>query len=191
MRQALRSLVQQLLEFSSRKRWEVLADLITTHALTSFVEVGVWEGHTSIYITDHCSSLQKQWAIDPYDVSLYSAATQFKQQTTGLNQSLADATYAATAQKITIIRESSRDAVHHFADGSLDIVFIDANHEYASVKEDIKLWLPKIRKGGFLCGHDYSLQFFGVVQAVNELLGPDNIRLEEDAVWIYQKPQLF
>lgn len=57
-----------------------------------------------------------------------------------------------------------------FVKNDLGAVFIDAGHDYASVKDDIKAWLPKVRKGGFLAGHDHSDTFPGVVQAVNELL---------------------
>jgi hypothetical protein len=53
----------------------------------------------------------------------------------------------------------------------LGAVYIDANHEYASVVEDIALWRPKVRKGGILAGHDYSDAWPGVVQAVKEQLG--------------------
>lgn len=40
--------------------------------------------------------------------------------------------------------------------GQLDFVFIDADHSYEGVKRDIEIWLPKIKKGGLLGGHDYN-----------------------------------
>ena len=42
-----------------------------------------------------------------------------------------------------------------FEDNSLDFVYIDANHTYEGVKEDIKYWYPKVKPGGLLLGHDY------------------------------------
>jgi hypothetical protein len=42
-----------------------------------------------------------------------------------------------------------------FEDESLDFVYIDANHAYSFVKQDISLWWPKVKKGGWICGHDY------------------------------------
>jgi cephalosporin hydroxylase len=42
-----------------------------------------------------------------------------------------------------------------FENNSLDFVYIDANHAYNYVVQDIELWYPKVKKGGYLCGHDY------------------------------------
>ena len=85
-----------------------------------------------------------------------------------------------------MIRKSSSDAAKEFEQESVDLVFIDANHSYESVKNDIVLWLPKVKRG-VLSGHDYSIGFFGVIQAVNEKLGTDNIVVKSDATWFYYK----
>jgi hypothetical protein len=42
-----------------------------------------------------------------------------------------------------------------FADGSLDCVYLDANHAYLAVRDDLAAWYPKVRPGGLLSGHDY------------------------------------
>lgn len=58
-------------------------------------------------------------------------------------------------ERCFMIRSSSKNAVDLFDDESLDFVYIDANHKYDYVNEDINLWFPKVRKGGILSGHDY------------------------------------
>jgi hypothetical protein len=54
-----------------------------------------------------------------------------------------------------MIRCNSAKAISLFPDKSLDFVYIDANHAYDYVVEDIKLWYPKVKNGGYLLGHDY------------------------------------
>lgn len=50
----------------------------------------------------------------------------------------------------------SRDVAAQFADGSLDMVFIDAAHDTPSVLADIDAWRPKLKPGGLLSGDDWS-----------------------------------
>ena len=54
-----------------------------------------------------------------------------------------------------MLRSDSQDGSELFNDESLDFVYIDANHKYEYVKQDISLWYPKVRKGGIVAGHDY------------------------------------
>ena len=56
-----------------------------------------------------------------------------------------------------MIRANSKIASNFFEDNSLDFVYIDANHAYEFVKEDIELWYPKVKSGGYVMGHDYLL----------------------------------
>lgn len=55
---------------------------------------------------------------------------------------------------VTLLRETSLAAVLHFDDGSLDFVYIDADH--ADLQRDLDAWTPKVRVGGIVAGHDYS-----------------------------------
>jgi Methyltransferase domain len=57
---------------------------------------------------------------------------------------------------INVIRANSWESASLYEDASLDFVFIDADHEYESVVKDITAWLPKVKSGGVLAGHDYA-----------------------------------
>lgn len=50
----------------------------------------------------------------------------------------------------------SIDVVTEFEDDSVDMIFIDADHDYDPVKTDITIWYPKVKKGGIIAGHDYA-----------------------------------
>lgn len=47
------------------------------------------------------------------------------------------------------------DALKDFEDESLDFVYIDWNHEFLYVLNDIHEWSKKVKKGWVICGHDY------------------------------------
>jgi len=66
--------------------------------------------------------------------------------------------------------------------GFLDSVFIDAGHEYENASADIQEWMPLIKKGGLICGHDYSTGFPGVMDAVNEFV-PGFSVAPETRIW--------
>lgn len=56
---------------------------------------------------------------------------------------------------VIFFREFSLDALKHFNDESLDFVYIDANHDFMHVANDVHFWSRKVRKGGIVAGHDY------------------------------------
>jgi hypothetical protein len=56
---------------------------------------------------------------------------------------------------IDIIVDFSVEAAKQFEDGYFDFVYIDADHSYKGVTEDLEAWYPKVRKGGMIAGHDY------------------------------------
>lgn len=55
-----------------------------------------------------------------------------------------------------VYRETSMEALRHFDDESIDFVYIDGNHQFRYIADDIYEWWKKVRKGGFICGHDYA-----------------------------------
>lgn len=76
--------------------------------------------------------------------------------------------------KRAVLHETDSEmASHAFGDGGLHLVFVDADHSYEGVKRDIACWLPKVKTGGWLGGHDYAnpdarFDFSGVKRAVDE-----------------------
>ena len=77
------------------------------------------------------------------------------------------------------IFEGTTDDATNYIKGNLDLVFIDADHEYDAVKNDIEKWLSKLKEHGTISGHDYG-NHIGVSKAINERWS--NIRLG-NSVW--------
>lgn len=80
----------------------------------------------------------------------------------------------------TLVRKDSVEAAAGVQDASLDLVYIDAEHTYEAVRDDIAAWLPKVKPGGWIGGHDYNHPnesrngAWGVKRAVDEAFGaPD------------------
>jgi predicted O-methyltransferase YrrM len=85
------------------------------------------------------------------------------------------------AYDTTLIKTTSMEAAKLVPDESLDFVFIDADHKYESVRDDIREWTKKVRKGGIVSGHDYFVFFYthnrGVIDAVDEYVKKHNYQL--------------
>lgn len=83
-------------------------------------------------------------------------------------------------EKINILKMYSNQAAKLFADEYFDWIYIDANHTKKAVKEDLNLWWPKVKFGGYLCGHDYvsGYKWIEVIPAVDEFCNHHHIKLE-------------
>jgi cephalosporin hydroxylase len=60
--------------------------------------------------------------------------------------------------RVEFIRKTSVEASKTFEDNSLDAIFVDANHEYKYVLEDLYAWWPKVKSGGIMAGDDYWME---------------------------------
>ena len=87
-------------------------------------------------------------------------------------------------KNLLVIRNTSAQAAASFVDGEIDFCFLDARHEYESVKQDIGLWIYKVRKGGILAVHDYHMA--EVRRAVDKFFPAVNVCEDEEArtAWI-------
>ena len=63
--------------------------------------------------------------------------------------------------RVTLIRLRSVEAAKQFEAHSLDFVYIDGNHDYGFVMQDLDAWFPKVKAGGLIGGHDFYDKFDG------------------------------
>lgn len=123
--------------------------------MVRLVEVGCWKGDSMRYLAKRLVATGRHfelWGVDIWDEWQY-AVTGIETAYDTYNRALiAD----GVRDRVTDIKLSSVEAAKHFADASLDFVFLDADHRPQAVLDDICAWRPKVRPGGIIAGHDYS-----------------------------------
>ena len=164
------------------KRWHVITDLINYYKFENYTEIGVGQAQTTLYVLNHCKSLKKIYAIDNYPpYEQYSSRYQ--------NRTFEEVRTKLAIPKVTFWNHSSEEASKRIPDSYLDIVFLDANHQYESIKQDIELWYPKLKPNGILIGHDYGLRTMGVINAVTEKFRYINI-CDDKTWWVQSTPEV-
>ena len=162
---------------------KVLSDILEIE-IKSMAEIGVYWGKHAMVLRKFFPKAQL-YLIDPWQLSENyiekggTVCSEQKHMTAAKNLVLDIFSQDKNAHVICATSEDGSKRV----DGPLDLVFIDGDHSYEHVKQDIELWLPKLRKGGILAGHDYGHPDLpDVKRAVDEAFG-DNVIVGGDYTW--------
>ena len=154
-------------------------------------EIGVFAGEGSAILSRHVGRLI---CIDPwdpaYETDILEGCTNAdlaqEIRDGGVSIRRAEAAFDAVRRaQVNIVKVVARDeqVVDLFSDAAFDAVYIDAAHTADAVTAQLQAWLPKVRPGGCIAGHDYSPDWPGVVEAVTRLIGaPDEVF--EDTSWV-------
>lgn len=138
-----------------------------------FVEIGSWTGRSSAFMAVEIWRSGKAISFDCVDTWLGSRehqdSSEFK---SGDLYGIFTRNMKKVRGRYRAVRKDSCMAARGYGDGSLDFVFIDGDHEYDGVMADIRAWLPKVRKGGVIAGHDYG-SWLGVTRGVHDSFGHD------------------
>lgn len=148
--------------FKTLKGTSVRIEDVSRDALPEFfVEMGFKRGaeigvYKAEFLKKFCDAGLIMYGIDPWKAFYGQGRTQQVQERQDFLYGHAQRVLGDHLQKnCTLIRKDSMDAVNQFMDESLDFVYIDGDHEFAHVAEDIVAWSKKVRKGGIVAGHDY------------------------------------
>jgi len=174
------------------RRWEELIARIPVAVPTRGAEIGVWRGSTAVQVLKK-RPLATHLMIDcwkaPEADSRYATTPGSTQKRP---QEVFDAAYDEVVESVKgfkerapIMRMYSEVAAKEVPNHSLDYVFIDAEHTYEGVRDDIRLWREKVKHGGWIGGHDYENlpNFPGVKKAVLEAFSEDDVQLGADHTW--------
>lgn len=162
------------------------------------VEIGVFAGDTScrllqhptltLYMVDSWEGGGDAYAAESGD---WHARLTLDQQTS--YERMARKAVEAAGPRARIVKARSAEAAESFPDAMLDFAFIDADHSYEGCAADIAAWLPKVKPGGVIGGHDYDnhdFPGFGVNRAVDEFCSAHGLALEkgENFTWFVRLP---
>lgn len=144
------------------------------------VEIGVLHGDFSKIILDVIKPARLV-LIDPYSEGETSYAN-------GLNTAYSNENdfdklierfeKELKSRQVIVYRNFSCNSVRSFSNSVLNFIYFDGSHLYEDTKRDLTDWLPKIKEGGLVCGHDYAdIADFGVIKAVNEFMKEYNFEM--------------
>ncbi len=169
---------------NKRYRWHVIHDRIKNIENPIGAEIGVHRGECSGHLLELHSGLKlymiDMWSPDTYKGKGDDAATEpyrriYEKE---CDENYKKACAVAEYHKLSayILRGGSLEVVKHIKDAELDFCFIDAAHDYESVKADIIAWLPKVKPSGWLILHDFdNPNFPGVKKAMEDVFAEGTI----------------
>lgn len=158
------------------------------------VEVGTYYGQFAEQLLDSWEG--RLIGVDPYrndSMDVYRDGCNQVQLEKVMGEALAK--LRRFGSRFRLIQKPSVEASAEFKNEELDLVYIDANHKFESVLEDITAWWPKLKSGGMFGGHDYytrhdEQQWCDVPGAVKEFFEPRWLtpHLTDCTSWWVQKP---
>lgn len=143
-----------------------------------FVEIGAWLGKSACLMGSLIRESGKSITFDAIEHGLGSPelmhlVDQLQAAGTDIFTELQHNIAACGLEQFVrpIYGDSLRIA-ERYAVKSLDFVFIDGNHGEESVAADVEAWLPKMKPGGIIAGHDWRLESVrnGVCRHINPMI---------------------
>lgn len=135
-----------------------LGGILRDLGCTRGAEIGVWRGEFSEALCQANPALHLT-CVDAWTPYWQYADYRLRPK---LDEAEADARRRLAPYGCTLIKAFSEDAAKRIGDATLDFVYIDSNHAFEFVVRDLAAWIPKVRPGGIVAGHDYDARYKGI-----------------------------
>lgn len=157
--------------FSRRKE---LIQMLKERGAKVGAEIGTDHGQ---YAEQLCAGIPglKLYCVDPWVAYVEGEQSHSQEEMDNIQ---AEARRRLKPYQTVIYPGMSMDCLKWIPNESLDFVFIDGNHEFSFVYEDIVEWTKKVKPGGIVCGHDYKVDpvnNYGVIEAVQKYTKENHI----------------
>jgi SAM-dependent methyltransferase len=182
------------------RRWDVISGMMLELNLKTFVELGCKEGRTTGHILKAVPD-SRVIAIDPWCAMPDQKEVKGGETYEEWDFAKIEATFwenvGENKDRCTMLRMTSEEAAAQWTPewieanflppAAVDAIFIDAAHDYESVKKDVRLWWPMIREGGILIGHDANHKWPGVERAIADSFDLMRVGFAPDSIWFVLK----
>ena len=149
-------------------------------------EIGVWEGRNLAYMLHNAPEIATMYAVDPWQGYL-DWSGDVPQEVLNWIKPLAMARISYFPNRVQVVEKISKDALPEIPE--LDFIFIDGDHSFETVMEDLQMYYPRVKTGGIFSGHDWSLP--EVNRALLKFREDNNLEGElilcETDVWFWYK----
>jgi len=150
------------------------------------VEVGSYCGESSEIIATHFPNSTLN-CVDPWEKYIEEGST-YDLDKQELELKEAEQIFTSMASRYSNIKKNKMSSIQYASqieDESIDFIYIDGNHQYSSVIEDLTMWNKKVKKGGIISGHDFN--WSPVSRAIYEFFDKSPVSVFEDNSWFYIK----
>lgn len=170
---------------STSRQIDGLKDLISFIKLKDIVmaEIGCYAGESTAIF---CSSnkIKTVYCIDPWlngydDTDIASYHTDMN-----IIESIFDERVKPFKEKIIKRKMISSDASKKFKTNSLDFVYVDGNHQPEAIIEDLTNYIPLVKRGGYIGGHDWKHK--KIIDPILSVMSRTPDKIFSDTSWIYK-----
>jgi hypothetical protein len=161
--------------------YSILPEFINRLNLKTGCEIGVAFGTHSEHILQN-SGVETLYSVDPYRYfpTGYDDGMNLDQSYFDILHIFSKERLSRFGKRSSMIRKTSQEAAEEFTCNQLDFIYIDANHSYEAVKQDLESWYDKVRPGGLIAGDDYDHPNFpGTKQAIDEFFADKGLPINQ------------
>ena len=170
----------------------VIINMIRDNNVKKYVEVGVEYGVTLVKVLSELDSeLDEYWAIDPWKpVGMkYGGKLGYRTPLEWYEMYASICAKMAEFRSLKVVKLPSTYIASLLPDEYFDMVYIDGDHCYQAVYDDLCAWYPKIKMGGVISGHDWNIR--SVRDALRDFFGaPINCVEDNEKIWLTIKGDL-